>query len=473
MRLAKLTGFSAGPILSVVIGLATVPAVAWLFPPADIGRLDFFVAACTLMGLLLSLGLDKAFLHEYHYSADKDALLKACLLPTLAVAPPVLLLLLLFAAPASQLLFGVIQPALVLLFIAGMASAVANRMIGQLFRMQERAWIFSFAQVLPKIILLAMLPFLWLDAQRNFVHLAMTLVSTSWVVTIWLCWHARRALVHAWRAPLDRVLLRRLLLQAVPLLVSGIFYLAMVSSGMGLLRYFTGFDEMGLYALATRVAAGAWVIQSIFTILWVPQVHKWAASGGDMSLIAAICRHAQAIVVIGFCLTGMMSWLIGVILPAKYVGVVYLAVAAVGQPLLYALSEVTGIGVNLARRPSLVIFAFGTGLLCTIVSGALLVGRFGATGAVAAQSLGFFVFFMVKTEVAIRLWRPFPHSYLYLVVTLLTLMSVGYAFVAERLGALGPLAWGILLIVAICFYFPSLQQARSLMTRAAEPDRLQ
>lgn len=473
MRLAKLMGFSAGPILSLLIGLATVPAVAWLFSPANIGMLDFFVAASTMMGLLLSLGLDKAFLHEYHYSTNKDALLKVCMLPALVVTPVVVLLLALFAVPASQLLFDAHQPALALIFTAGMVSALVNRMVGQLFRMQERAWIFSFAQVLPKILLLTILPLLWLDSRRNFMHLAMTVVATNWVVTLWLCWHARHALAHAWNAPLDHILLKRLLLQAMPLLVSGIFYLSMMSAGMGLLRLFAGFDEMGLYALATRVAAGAWVIQSIFTILWVPQVHKWAASGGNMSHIAEICRHAQAIVVIGFCLTGMMSWLVGVILPAKYGGVVYLAVAAVGQPLLYALSEVTGIGVNLARRPSLVIFAFGAGLLCTIVTGALLVGNFGATGAVAAQSLGFFVFFMVKTEVAMRLWRPFPHSHLYLIVTLLTLMSVGYAFVAERLGALGPLAWGVLLVAAICFYFPSLQQVRILMTRAAEPDRLQ
>lgn len=467
MRLAKLTGFSAGPILSVLIGLATVPAVAWLFPPAAVGMLDFFVTSFMLAGLLLSLGLDKAFLHEYHYSADKNALLKACMLPALVVAPLGVLLLAWFAAPISHLLFDDRQPALTLLFAAGMVSAVVNRLIGQLFRMQERAWIFSVGQVLPKIVLLVMLPLLWFDAQRNFVHLAVTVVTASWVVTVWLGWHARQALARAWAAPLERALFQRLLLQAVPLLISGIFYLAMVSAGMLLLRFFADFEEMGVYALATRVAAGAWVIQSIFTIVWVPQVHKWAATGGDMSNIAALCRHAQAVVVIGVCLTGMLSWLIGLILPAKYGGLAYLAVAAVGQPLLYALSEVSGTGVNLVRRPSSVIFAFGAALVCMVASGAWLVPHCGATGAVAAQSLGFCVFFMAKTELAMRLWRPFPRTHLYLGVTLLTLLSIGYAFVAKYLGALGPLAWGLLLVAAVWAYLPSLRQAVLLLRRTA------
>lgn len=463
MQLAKLTGFSAGPLLSVLIGLATVPAMAWLFSPADIGRMDFFMAACTMAGLFLSLSLDKVFLHEYHYSANQHILLKACLLPTVVLFPFAVLLLVWFAAPASQLLFNAGQPVLAMLLAAGMVSAMANRMVGQLFRMQERAWVFSFAQVLPKLILLAMLPLLWFDAQRSFVHLAMTVVISSWIVTLWLCWHARYALAYAWQSPLDRVLLKRLLLQAGPLLISGFFYLAMISAGMGLLRFFAQFHEMGVYALATRLASGAWVIQSIFTILWVPQVHKWAARGQDMSNIAGICRHAQAIVTIGFCLTGMLSWLVGAVLPAEYGRVAHLAVAAVGQPLLYALSEVTGVGTNLARRPSFVILAFGSGLLCTVVSGAVLVPAFGATGAIAAQSLGFFLFFLVKTELAMRLWRPVRRRHLYFGVTLLMCVAVGYAFLDGCLGVFGPLAWGVLLIGAICYYFPSLQQVRMLI----------
>lgn len=467
MRLAKLAGFSAGPILSVLIGLATVPAVAWLFPPAAIGMLDFFVSAITLTGLLLSLGLDKAFLHEYHYNPDKDALFKACMLPAIIMVPLALLLLAWFAAPASQLLFDAHQPALAPLFSAGMVSALVNRMIGQLFRMQERAWIFSLAQVLPKIMLLVMLPLLWFDSQRNFVHLAMTVVTASWAVTLWLCWHARQALTQAWMAPLDRALFKRLLLQALPLLLSGMFYLVMMSTGMALLRFFADFEEMGVYALATRVAAGAWVIQSIFTTVWVPQVHKWAASGGGMSNIAALCRHAQAVVAIGLCLTGTLSWVIGLILPVQYGVVAYLAVAAVGQPLLYALSEVSGTGTNLVRRPSSVMFAFSAGLLSMIASGPWLVLHFGATGAVAAQSLGFCVFFMVRTELAMRLWRPFPRTHLYLGMTLLILLSVGYAFVAAYLGALGPLAWGGLLVAAVCVYFPSLRQVALLFKRTA------
>jgi O-antigen/teichoic acid export membrane protein len=463
MRLNRLAGFSAGPILSLLCSLATVPAVAWLFPPADIGRLDFFMTACTVAGLLLSLGLDKAFLHEYHYSTRRSSLLKACLLPAVLLAPVVLAVILLFAALVSQLLFDVAQPALAFLFAAGMLSAVANRLIAQLFRMQERAWVFSLAQVLPKMTLLLLLPVLWLDPQRNFVHLASVVVATTWLVTLWLLWHARVSLAQAWSAALDRLLLRRLLSEAGPLLVSAIGYLSMLSAGMGLLRFFAGFDELGIYALAMRVAAGAWLVQSIFTIVWIPQVHKWAAAGGDLSNIAAICRHAQAVVVVGFCLAGALAWLIGWVLPSNYHGVAYLAVATVGQPLLYALAEVTGVGINLARRPSLSIAAFAAGLLGTLLAGAVLVPRCGAMGAVVSQLLGFLVYFVVKTELGMRVWRPLPRRSLYLGAFLLSLLAVGHAFFAQRLGPLAPLGWCVLLAAALYGYRLSLRAGLMLL----------
>jgi len=468
MRLNRLAGFSAGPILSLLCSLASVPAVAWLFPPADIGKLDFFMTACTVAGLLLSLGLDKAFLHEYHYSASRSGLLKACLLPAVLLAPVALALVLLFAAPLSRLLFDVTQPALAFLFAAGMLSALANRLIAQLFRMQERAWVFSLAQVLPKMALLLLLPVLWWDPQRNFVHLATLVVTTTWMVTLWLLWHARASLAQAWAATMDRVLLRRLLAEAGPLLVSAIGYLSLLSAGMGLLRFFAGFDELGIYALATRVAAAAWLVQSIFTIVWVPQVHKWAAAGGDLSNIAAICRHAQAIVMVGFCLAGALAWLIGWVLPPNYHGVAYLAVATVGQPLLYALAEVTGVGINLARRPSLSIAAFAAGLLGTLLAGAVLVPRCGATGAAVAQLLGFLVYFVVKTELGMRVWRPLPRRPIYSGVALLSLLAAGHAFFAQRLGPLAPLAWCVLLAAVLHVYRRSLWAAFRLLRPARQ-----
>ena len=83
----------------------------------------------------------------------------------------------------------------------------------------------------------------------------------------------------------------------------------------------------------------------------------------------------------------------------------------------------TGVGISLARRPSLSIAAFAAGLLGTLLAGAVLVPRCGATGAAVSQLLGFLVYFVVKTELGMRVWRPLPRRALYLSAVLLSLLA--------------------------------------------------
>lgn len=56
-------------------------------------------------------------------------------------------------------------------------------------------------------------------------------------------------------------------------------------------------------------------------------------------------------------------------------------------------------------------------------AGALLVPSCGATGAAVSQLLGFLVYFVVRTELGMRVWRPLPRRALYLSAVLLSLLA--------------------------------------------------
>ena len=111
----------------------------------------------------------------------------------------------------------------------------------------------------------------------------------------------------------------------------------------------------------------------------------------------------------------------------------------------------------------MVILAFAAGLLTTLLAGALLVPSCGATGAAVSQLLGFLVYFVVRTELGMRVWRPLPRRSLYLSAVLLSLLAAGHAFFAQRLGPLAPLAWCVLLAAALHVYRPSLWAAFRLL----------
>ena len=75
MQLKSLIGFAVGPIGSALIGLITVPVVAWSFTPADVGRLNVFQLAISFALLFSVLGLDQAYVREYHEVEGRPRLL--------------------------------------------------------------------------------------------------------------------------------------------------------------------------------------------------------------------------------------------------------------------------------------------------------------------------------------------------------------------------------------------------------------
>ena len=54
------------------------------------------------------------------------------------------------------------------------------------------------------------------------------------------------------------------------------------------------------------------------------------------------------------CLAGIFSPLIPLILPSKYAAVQFILLSSILFPLLYTMTEVTGIGINVSRKTWLV-----------------------------------------------------------------------------------------------------------------------
>ena len=99
MNIKQILHFSLGPIGSAALGLITLPIVTWFFSTEDIGRLTMLQVSISFTLLLFTLGLDQAFVREYHEVGDKSPLLKATILPGFVVLVAVLILL--FVLPWS------------------------------------------------------------------------------------------------------------------------------------------------------------------------------------------------------------------------------------------------------------------------------------------------------------------------------------------------------------------------------------
>ena len=119
----------------------------------------------------------------------------------------------------------------------------------------------------------------------------------------------------------------------------------------------------------------------------------------------------------------MFSWLIDYLLPEKYLNVKFLLIAAMAYPLLYTLSEVTGVGIGIKRKTLLSLLAALISLVINLILNYFLVPNFGAAGAAVSSAVSFLVFFILKTSLSNTVWIPFPTFKLYCTTLLMVLLS--------------------------------------------------
>ena len=425
MNIRTALAFAVGPIATAALGLVTVPVIAWVFPPADVGRLNIVQIAVSFGVLLFTLGLDRAYVREYHEWTDRAALLKACFVPSCAL----LLLAMLVTMPFNDLiaawLFGVGHVVYYWVLLACMATSLVSRFLSLILRMQDRGVAFSISQILPTVLLLLAVAAMAVSSvHKSFVQLEVAYLISLLSVLLTYGLNTWREWVPALRASVSRTQIRCVISYGTPLIFAGLAYWGLDATSALALRSLSGLSELAVYSVSMSFAGVGVVFQTIFSMLWAPIVYKWVAHGVDMRRVDHIAQQALAVVCAIWVVSGTFSWLADFVLPARYVQVKYLMLCCIGEPLLYTLSEVTCVGIGITRRSMLSLWSTVAALAANIALSVWLVPKYGAAGAVVANAIAFLAFFIARTEASAYIWRPFPRARLYAYVTALVGLSI-------------------------------------------------
>lgn len=407
--------FAIGPVGGALLGLITLPVITWFFSQEDIGRLAMLQVTISFSILLFSLGLDQAYVREFHEVADKPKLLKAAVLPGFSILVALALIILLyFGSGLSSWLFGVPKLALSNLIVISVLASFKSRFLSLVLRMNSRGLAFSMSQVLPKVFLLAVIGlYIAFGVDKNLLNLVIANTLATLAVCLIFSWNTRAEITAAIRSDFDREQFHELLKFGAPLILGGLAFWGLTAVDKVFLRALSSFEELGLYSVSVSFAAAAIILQSIFSTVWAPTVYKWASAGEGLDKVHKVTRFMLAAVVLLFILVGLFSWLVTHILPKEYEAVRWIVVACFGYPLLYTLSETTVVGIGISRRSSFAMLAAVIAFSVNFLGNWLLIPTYGAAGAAVSTCIAFLIFFVLRTEFAIRLWKPIPRLQLY------------------------------------------------------------
>ncbi|EKO3590622.1 oligosaccharide flippase family protein [Vibrio metschnikovii] len=452
MNIKKIIQFSIGPIGAAALSLITLPFVAWFFSVEDVGRLTMLQVTLGLSVSLFSLAMHQAYVREYHEEDDKAVLFKHAVLPGMVILTVCLLFLIFSPWSISKLLFDIDSSLLTWLLIIGVYCSYFINFFAHVVRMEERGLVFSATQILPKLLLLIFIGFIFLlNLRAEFQTLMlMNVLAVGSSVSIF-AWWTRSTWLPAILKPLDRELLHRMLTFSLPLVAGGMAYWGLTTMDRFFLRSFSGFEELGVYALSVSLAGAVSVISTIFSNLWHPILYKWVKNGVDKQKVLNVIECMLLAVCLIWSLVGMFSFVLVYFLPPEYSAIEYLIVACIAMPLFTMLSETTGVGIGITRRSSFSMLASISAFVVNAILNYILIPDFGASGAAIATLLAFFTYFVVRTEATAKLWWSFPRFKLYLITICYMALTIFMVINKARLDYL-IMAWFLLFLLTVIFY---------------------
>jgi O-antigen/teichoic acid export membrane protein len=324
--------------------------------------------------------------------------------------------------------------------------AFIGRFMSLILRMQEKGWTFSISQLMPKFIFLLVVGiFIASNSQKDLSQLLTAHAISFFSVAVLFTWST-----HIYWRKIDKNITkeeqRKLLKFGLPLVINGIAFWAMTSMDKLFLKHYSSYEELGIYTVTISFAGVAVIVQNVFSTIWAPMAYRWHSEGVDNVAFQKITQQMLLVVIFVFSLMGAFSWVLPYFLPAEYAKSQYIIMACMLYPLLYSLSEVTGIGVGIKRKSGSIMFAMVISCMFCWLCNFVLVPMYGGAGAAVSTGVSFFFYYILKTEISHYYWKKINRWVAYFPVSICVIYAVVYALYGSSMGFAGVALWFIALI---------------------------
>jgi O-antigen/teichoic acid export membrane protein len=425
LNVKNVLGFAFGPLALAMLGVVNVPLLAWLFSPEDIGRLNILQMLCAFSIMVFSLGLDQAYIREYHARSNKSLLFFQCFFPVVCIFLITSLAAVLISSTLIGGLFRTDSRVIESSVWVAMASTLILRFLTSVLRMQNRGWLFSFCQISNRVLLIIMCLLTYVFWRGgDFTLLSILFAVSIASATLLAAWFVRGELSVAFSQKVTFTGFGSLMQFGAPLVASGFFYWGLTAAGTFALSHYSSLSELGIYSVALSLGGAATIFQQIFTVMWAPTVYKWVEAGVDRTRFESVMTEILSWFALLFCLVGTFCWVVDWFLPESYSEVKFYVLCAIVPPLLYTLSEISSVGIGIARKTWLNILVTGLALVVSLLLNYILVPKFGAAGALVSAVVAHVIFLLIKTEFAYWAWQSMARIRLYCTVLLFSAASI-------------------------------------------------
>jgi O-antigen/teichoic acid export membrane protein len=438
--------YGLGGLVSRIVAVLLLPVYTHYLTPADYGKIETLVALTTLLGIILRAGISSAFFRFYFDAEDaagRRTVLRTSFWFTMGGGTLGLLLLLVLAAPISDLLFDTTSAAN-LVRAAGVAlwATVNYEQLTSLFRVEERSLAFVGASLANVAVTIGVTLLLVVSLDKGAVGVIVGNFSGTLVVYLALLGFRREQL----GLEFDRGLLRAMNRFGIPLVPTALFLWVTNFSDRFFLVKLSDVAQAGLYSVGVRVASAMVLLLTAFRMAWPAFAYSIREDDHAKRAYAFVLTYMTVVTSwLALVLTLLAPWLVHILAAPRFasasrvVGPLSFASVAFGAYIVIA------IGVGRIRRTQFNWVVTGAAAIVNVALNLTLIPPYGMMGAAIATVAAY-----VTMAVGMAWWsqRVYPVPYQWRRVGTAALSAVALAVAGKLLHV------GLPAAVVLCAVYP-------------------
>ena len=416
----QLLSFSYGTVATAALSLLSTPIITLLVLPGEFGKASVFAIVLNIVFQICIMGVDQSFarmFYEKKSESERAALARRCLALALVATLLIICCFMPFWRRVSLLLFDAEDLRAVLLLAANLLMSAVSAFTMTAVKMHKRGHLLSVTQISAASVNIAATAAyaVWVSPTFHAIvcgTAAMLLVMTAAPILFEL----RFWTLPPPRAPFDGAEAARLLRYGLPLVPA--FIITSVFQGMDkmALRAYSSFEEIGLYAAASKFAFLLTIMQTCFYHFWQPvSMERYEADRDGVRFFEKTFEYAAAAVLISAGLLLTMKDAVKYLLAPSYWGSVAIMPFLLLVPLMNLLCEITGSGIRFKKRTHFFAATAAVGAAANFAGNWCLIPILGARGAAVSTGAAYTIYFLTQTWIAgkffaanYRIYRMIP-----------------------------------------------------------------
>jgi len=452
--------YALGTLLAKGVGFIMLPVYTRVLTTADYGILEILSLSTDILGMLVGLGVRQAvmrYYYQYDNDQDRNGVISTASLLLLLTFGLTAFVGLAFSVQLTDLLLGPDQPNhYVQLAVIAFALGALGDIPGVYLQARQQSKIFVAASTARLILALSLNIVLVVFLHLGVVGIFMSTIISSIVIGGYMIWQ----MLCQTGIRFVNARARELILFGAPLMVWQVGSFVLHFSDRYFLRYERTLSDVGLYALAYKLAMllGTFIIGP-FRDIWIAKSLEIARREGPAGnpILASIMRHYNMVLVgvgLGIALfsTDVIHLMLGAQFAAASETVPLLVVAVV----FFGYRQISQTGAMIAGRSGLIAWSTTIAAGGAVILNMLLIPPYGAMGAAIATAGAFLLEFLVMRRFSLHVHPvTVPLHVLAQPILLAAMVWTGAALVVPE-GAHPLLGLGIRIAAGLAFLVGAL-----------------